>query len=133
MCEYNFPNLGVQQGWQCPICKRVYSPSTPMCYYCGGEKHQDVTTGTGTIPNIDWVKTISQTGPEAYSMTSKLDDMAMLRKAGWSQGGYDEQCSCVEGLDESEGARLEHDFAVKCHKRITAAINIRNEGFSSVT
>ena len=26
-----------QQGWQCPICKRVYSPMTSMCYYCGGE------------------------------------------------------------------------------------------------
>lgn len=26
-----------QQGWQCPICKKVYSPSTPWCYYCGGE------------------------------------------------------------------------------------------------
>ena len=24
-----------QQGWQCPICKKVYSPTTPMCYYCG--------------------------------------------------------------------------------------------------
>ena len=23
------------QGWQCPICKRVYSPTTPMCFYCG--------------------------------------------------------------------------------------------------
>lgn len=21
-----------QQGWQCPICKRVYSPMTAMCY-----------------------------------------------------------------------------------------------------
>lgn len=27
--------LFVQQGWQCPICKRVYSPITPMCWYCG--------------------------------------------------------------------------------------------------
>lgn len=26
------------QGWQCPICKRVYSPMTPMCYFCGGKK-----------------------------------------------------------------------------------------------
>lgn len=49
----------VQQGWQCPICKRVYSPFTMMCYYCGGDtvmskdssssgidgqKHQSVTT-----------------------------------------------------------------------------------------
>lgn len=24
-----------QQGWQCPTCKRVYSPFTPMCLYCG--------------------------------------------------------------------------------------------------
>ena len=29
------------QGWQCPICRRVYSPATPMCWYCGD--------ATGTI------------------------------------------------------------------------------------
>ena len=22
------------QGWQCPCCKRVYSPTTVMCLYC---------------------------------------------------------------------------------------------------
>lgn len=22
-------------GWQCPVCRRVYSPTTPMCYTCG--------------------------------------------------------------------------------------------------
>ena len=27
----------IRQGWQCPICHRVYSPDTPMCYYCGNE------------------------------------------------------------------------------------------------
>lgn len=26
------------QGWQCPICGRVYSPTTPMCFYCGKEE-----------------------------------------------------------------------------------------------
>lgn len=31
-CEYM-----IQQGWQCPICKRVYSPHTSMCLYCGGD------------------------------------------------------------------------------------------------
>lgn len=25
-----------QQGWVCPKCGRVYSPSTAMCFYCGG-------------------------------------------------------------------------------------------------
>lgn len=23
-----------QQGWQCPVCGRIYSPMTFMCYYC---------------------------------------------------------------------------------------------------
>lgn len=43
MNEFNF----VPQGWQCPICKRVYSPSTPWCYYCGNE--QTITTTDKTI------------------------------------------------------------------------------------
>lgn len=36
-----------QQGWQCPICKRVYSPTTAMCYYCGNG--ETVTTTTVTV------------------------------------------------------------------------------------
>lgn len=31
----DYYNFNAQQGWQCPICKRVYSPYTSMCYYCG--------------------------------------------------------------------------------------------------
>jgi len=33
-----------QQGWQCPICRRVYAPNTPMCYYCGNEQITTTTT-----------------------------------------------------------------------------------------
>ena len=39
------------QGWQCPICGRVYSPITPMCYYCGGEQRIYTTVGTTTETN----------------------------------------------------------------------------------
>jgi hypothetical protein len=39
-----------QQGWQCPICKRVYSPATFMCYYCGDNSVTVTSTGTGSIP-----------------------------------------------------------------------------------
>lgn len=42
MDNYNF----AQQGWQCPICKRVYSPSTSRCYYCGGESKISTNTST---------------------------------------------------------------------------------------
>ena len=24
----------IPQGWQCPVCGRVYSPTSPMCLYC---------------------------------------------------------------------------------------------------
>lgn len=34
------------QGWQCPICKRVYSPTTPMCYYCGNGVTYTTTSTT---------------------------------------------------------------------------------------
>jgi hypothetical protein len=44
------PNFFAQQGWQCPICKRVYSPFTPYCYYCGGEGVTNTSTST------DWVE-----------------------------------------------------------------------------
>ena len=37
-------NCFVQQGWQCPICKRVYAPGTIMCLYCGNEKEHVSTT-----------------------------------------------------------------------------------------
>ena len=39
----------IQQGWQCPICKRVYSPFTIMCYYCGADTVTTTNTGTGTV------------------------------------------------------------------------------------
>lgn len=41
----------IQEGWRCPICKRVYSPYTPMCYYCGfGEQTTVTSTGTNISP-----------------------------------------------------------------------------------
>jgi hypothetical protein len=30
MNDFNF----APQGWECPKCKRVYSPTTMMCLYC---------------------------------------------------------------------------------------------------
>lgn len=60
MDNYN----STQQGWQCPICKRVYSPYTMMCCYCGG--NTVISTGrtvdTGVI-DIDWPKHESATTP----------------------------------------------------------------------
>lgn len=32
--HWGYPAM-VQQGWQCPCCRRVYSPTIPMCFTCG--------------------------------------------------------------------------------------------------
>lgn len=53
-----------QQGWQCPICKRVYAPNTPMCWYCGGESVTTTTTTSRITSNLDWLKKDSITVSE---------------------------------------------------------------------
>lgn len=45
MCMIDFTGYA-QQGWQCPICKRVYSPTTPMCWTCG---KQDLVATENTV------------------------------------------------------------------------------------
>lgn len=47
-------NLFVNKGWQCPICKRVYSPFIHMCMYCGNREAETITLpklpNTGGLP-----------------------------------------------------------------------------------
>ncbi len=55
-----------QHGWQCPICKRVYSPFTPSCFYCGNE--QIITTTGATTARTDWVE--HQKEPSSFTSVS---------------------------------------------------------------
>lgn len=34
----------IEQGWQCPICKRIYNPRQEMCLYCGGNNTSSQST-----------------------------------------------------------------------------------------
>ena len=53
----------VPQGWQCPICKRVYSPTTPMCNYCGGEQKTVATTSGPVVAiSFDELKKLNEKG-----------------------------------------------------------------------
>jgi uncharacterized OB-fold protein len=38
----------IPQGWECPKCKRVYSPTTSVCSHCPQHNQGVATTGTGT-------------------------------------------------------------------------------------
>lgn len=48
--EWGYEIVGTPQGWRCPQCGRVYSPSQPMCLYCGG----NIVNTTATINDGDW-------------------------------------------------------------------------------
>lgn len=46
---------GAQQGWQCPLCKRIYGPFVQECYKCNNRKIElKATEGEGL--RIDWSK-----------------------------------------------------------------------------
>ena len=47
----NYIEWGTNQGWRCPGCGRYYSPSTPMCFYCGGNQKTWTSPSTTGVPN----------------------------------------------------------------------------------
>lgn len=68
-----------EQGWQCPICKRVYNPRQEMCLYCGGGNVSSPVIPTKPIRQggeISW-DTISgycdSLGASATSVINKTD------------------------------------------------------------
>lgn len=63
------------KGWVCPKCGRVYAPSTPMCWYCGGEEAVTVTNQptTSATPKHDYHTAIISSknpSPVTYSTTT---------------------------------------------------------------
>lgn len=48
-----------EQGWQCPLCKRIYNPRQEMCLYCGGEgkKVSDITKTDPRLSDLNTVTT----------------------------------------------------------------------------
>lgn len=58
-------NFFTPQGWKCPQCGRVYSPSTPMCYYCGGTEKKTITTDKTFSPEWEeYLKRTTTASPE---------------------------------------------------------------------
>lgn len=33
-----------QQGWQCPVCKKIYAPNIPECLHCNNVEIELKTT-----------------------------------------------------------------------------------------
>jgi hypothetical protein len=56
-----FPSLTPPQGWQCPVCSHVMSPSMTVCPYCPSTPPPVTMTTTGSIG----VSTTADSGEEA--------------------------------------------------------------------
>ena len=48
--------LQAQQGWQCPICKKIYAPNISECLHCNNVKTELKTTDDEYGLTIDWNK-----------------------------------------------------------------------------
>lgn len=42
------------RGWVCPKCGRVYSPSTPTCFYCGSNNSPNIVDDTTAVDDNWW-------------------------------------------------------------------------------
>ena len=57
-------NITINQGWECPKCKRVYAPNQPMCLFC-----VPATTETATVvttPTDNYTNNIDEYFSEGY-------------------------------------------------------------------
>ena len=41
---YNYMKLGAQQGWQCPLCNRIFGPFVQECLYCKKKEYTLTST-----------------------------------------------------------------------------------------
>lgn len=60
--------LFAQQGWQCPICKRVYSPFTSMCLYCGKKE-------TSTINELQTISRKESFAPLEQTLNETIEKL----------------------------------------------------------
>lgn len=66
----------VEQGWQCPVCHRIYSPLTIMCLYCGNKTETTVATTITSTSALEknWV-TPEQISKEVLDKKDEPDEI----------------------------------------------------------
>lgn len=57
----------VQQGWQCPLCSRIYGPYVQECYYCNT---RETNLTSITFPEVpEGVTAPTPTSKKPYKVT----------------------------------------------------------------
>lgn len=104
-----------QQGWQCPICKRVYSPFTPCCFNCGDETKTSTSTDINGTGYVDWLKqqtiTTSTYKPQEDNFTSISTGYAQFSAEDIITCDY---CKHNAGLPRNNGTTEYSGACKKC-------------------
>lgn len=89
----NPTTLGAAQGWQCPLCKTIYSPTVVCCWTC---KASSVQTLPDTNPSIVSITTTSEVTPDGGIWVGRCDDCGLhgtLIEKGDHHGGTKRVCA----------------------------------------
>ena len=62
----NVQFFGAPQGWRCPVCGNVYSPTMPFCTFCAG-RDSSYKTDTTAIPSEDMKRSMPMLSPYVVS------------------------------------------------------------------
>ena len=68
-----FDRQSAQQGWQCPVCNRVYAPWMASCPNCGGERQTISTTISQPLTELDFIKMYGMTPEQAIEEAKKVE------------------------------------------------------------
>lgn len=84
--------VSVMQGWQCPICKKIYSPLTPVCFTCYSnevEEDENIITVNADAPTkkivYELISPIRNKIEELKDTSDKnLDEITSVRRDAYN-------------------------------------------------
>jgi uncharacterized OB-fold protein len=96
MSEFNF----TPQGWECPKCKRVYSPTTIMCIACPQHTKTITTTDlpVGTL-----------VGEGGFGLTNGTSTASTMMMHNFQEGDGTSKTKCkICGREKFEHGHISH-------------------------
>lgn len=66
----------MQQGWECPKCGAVMSPTTSCCVNCRGNKGGGTIITDATKIDVDWTKQQTSTAPSSICFSGSINSVA---------------------------------------------------------
>ena len=96
-----YKSYSIPQGWRCPVCERCYSPTTPMCFYCGNK--EATVQSTGTSINNNPSITTATTNIESNVKITAWNGLTTCERDCKSCSKYEKNCfNGIETISDRE-------------------------------